>query len=495
MDDQSQNVATTDYERIFHPQRIAIIGVSAEEGSASYGNRILNSLQSIGYSGEILLVGRKGGNYAGFEIYKQIEDIPGNIDFAVVCVGAKVVADTLESCRKKGAAGAQILSAGFSELGTQEGKDLEIQIQKVAMKGIRVIGPNCFGVYCPKGGLTMVPGPDLSRESGNVAFLSQSGGMAIDFSHTGKWMGMRFSKVVSFGNGADLRETELLHHLGEDPETHVIAMYIEGVKDGDAFEKEIKSVTRKKPVIVYKGGLSDAGQRAVVSHTASMGGNKVIWPAVLRHVNAVQVQDMEEMAHATLVFSLLPERGFKGISVIGGGGALGVTACDAAEYFNINIPPFSLDLRKRIESLLPQPGSSAGNPIDVATPFFPPQTLKEVLRLAAEDDRVDLQIVVSLLYHYKARARAMGKSFTASVPYNELADGIQEVVKDTNKPVVVVLPNPKRGLDDMDSIEILERTRLALLQRGVPVFDELRDALRAIGHVNTYYERKKANNE
>ncbi len=328
-----------------------------------------------------------------------------------------------------------------------------------------------------------------------MAFLSQSGGMAIDFAHTGKWMGVRFSKVISFGNGADLRETELLRYLAHDPETHVITMYIEGIKDGDAFFQEIRSAASLKPVIVCKGGLSLAGRRTVVSHTASMGGNRVIWQAILNQVNAPQVQDLAEMAQTSLAFSLLPEKTFKRISVIGGGGALGVNACDAAETFGIEIPQLSAGLQASIENFLPRPGSSAKNPIDVANPHVPPQALKEILRLTAADDQIELQIIVSLLYHYKAKARALGQPVAAVTPYPELADAIRDVVKETAKPIIVILPNPKKGVDDLDVIELLALARKEFLDRGLPVFDEISDAIRAIGHVNTYYGRRAAGNE
>jgi acyl-CoA synthetase (NDP forming) len=495
MKQKHEQTIPTDYERIFHPQKLAIVGVSADEGGTGFGRGMLNAIKAIGFEGEIYPVNPKGGKIDGVDIYKQVEDIPGKLDFAVITVSARLVPEVLEACLKKGAAGAEILSSGFSELGTEAGNDLEKKIQTIAAKGIRVVGPNCFGIYCPKSGLTLLPGPDLSRQSGHVAFLSQSGGMAIDFAHTGKWMGIRFSKVISFGNGADLRETELLRYLADDPETRVIAMYIEGIKDGDAFFREIKSAARRKPVIVCKGGLSFAGQRTVVSHTASMGGSRVIWQAILSQVNAPQVQDLAEMAQASLAFSLLPEKTFKRISVIGGGGALGVTACDTAETFGIEIPQLPANLQTGIENFLPKPGSSAKNPIDVANPHVSPQALKEVLRLAAKDDRIELQIIISLFYHYKALARAMNLPVAAVTPYSELADAVRDVVKETAKPVVVVLPNPKRGMDDLDIIEMLALARKEFLDRGLPVFDEIYDAIRAIGHVNTYYGRRAAGNE
>ena len=484
-----------DYERIFHPGRIAIIGVSGEGAGFSFGNGVLQAMQAIGYGGEILPVNPKGGSFAGLSIFKSIEEIPGDIDFAIIAVGARFVPQALEECLAKGAAGAEVISSGFSELGTPEGMALEEEIRRVAAKGIRVIGPNCFGVYCPKSGLTFMPGPDLSRESGPVAFVSQSGGMAIDFANAGKWMGLRFSKVVSFGNGADLRETDFLQYLGDDPETRVIAMYVEGIKSGADFFQAIKQTAAKKPVIVYKGGLSEAGQRAVVSHTASMGGSRMIWPAVLKQVNAVQVQDMQEMAQASLAFSLLPERPYKNVSVLGGGGALGVAACDAAESYGIGIPLFPSDLKAQIENHLPKPGSSAANPVDIANPFVPPQKLREVLLLGAKDKNIDLQIMISLLYHFKSLAITMGKPVAKITPFAELADAAGSAARESGKPVIVVLPNPRRGLDDMDIVEMQEQARQMFLARGVPVFDEIRDVFRALGHVNTYYANKGFHHE
>jgi acyl-CoA synthetase (NDP forming) len=495
MNEKPQATIPTDFEKIFHPQRLAIVGVSAEEGGVGFGVGMFKAVTAMGFDGEIFPVNPKGGTIAGLTIYKQVEDIPGNLDFAIITVAARFVPDVLEACRKKGAAGAEILSAGFSELGTAEGKDLENQIRQIAAKGIRVIGPNCFGIYCPKSGLTLLPGPDLPRRSGPVAFLSQSGGIAIDFAHDGNWMGVRFSKVVSFGNGADLRDADLLHYLAADPETTVISMYIEGIKDGDAFFREIKAAASKKPVIVLKGGLSLAGQRAVASHTASMGGSRIIWKSILKQIHATQVQDTEEMAHAALAFELLPQKTFKGISIVGGGGAIGVTACDTAETYDIAIPQFPADLQELIGSLLPKPGSSAFNPVDVANPFVQPQTLKEVLLLAARDSRIDLQIIVSLLFHYKTIARMLDKPVAEVTPYVELAQAVRAVIDETGKPIIAVLRNVKRGVDNLDVTEMIALARREFVDRDIPVFDELHDAIRAVGHVNTYYGERKINYE
>jgi acyl-CoA synthetase (NDP forming) len=490
-----QTTIPTDFDKIFHPRRLAIIGVSAGDIGNGFGSGMFRSITAMGFEGEIFPVNNKGGKIGGLDIYKQVEDIPGQLDFAVIAVTAKQVPAVLEACRKKGAAGAEILSSGFNELGTDEGKKLEQQIMKIAGKGIRVIGPNCFGIYCPKSGLTLLPGYDLSRQSGPVSFLSQSGGMAIDLAQMGKWMGIRFNKVVSFGNGADLREAELLQYLASDPETGVIAMYIEGIRDGDAFFQAIKAAADKKPVIVCKGGLSAAGRRTVASHTASMGGSRIIWQSVLKQVNAVTVQGQEELAQAALAFSLLPPRSFKAISLVGGGGGLGVAACDIAENLGIEIPPLSAELQERVGQFLPKPGSSAMNPIDVANPFVPPEALKEVLLRAAEDDRIELQIIVSLLYHFRTVDPGTNQIVAATAPYKGFADAFSAVAKETGKPVVVVLPNPQRGVDNLDIVEMVTRARQEFLEHDLPVFDELYHAIRAIAHINDYYAGRKMKNE
>jgi acyl-CoA synthetase (NDP forming) len=477
------------FERIFHPRNIAIIGVSAK--GSMFGSGILSALEAIGFEGGIYPVNPKGGYFNGRKIYTSLDEIPDVIDFAIIAVPADYVPAALEDCRKRNVAGAEILSAGFSETDTDKGKDLEEKVKEISKKGIRVVGPNCFGIYCPKSGLTLLPGPDLSRESGPVAFVSQSGGMSIDFAHIGKWMGVRFSKVISFGNGADLRDAELLQYLGDDPETKVISMYIEGVRRGREFFEVLRDVAARKPVIINKGGLSQAGSRAVASHTASMGGSKKIWESVLRQAGAIQVNDLWEMAYTCLAFSLLPPKVYQGITVAGGGGALGVSGCDIAEQFGLDLPIFKSDIRDAIMSVLPRPGSSANNPIDAANPFVGPQVYKDVLLNSARDERVDAQVLIQLLHHYKSLSLSFGiESVKDVTPYSELADVVSGVVQDTDKPVMLVLPNFKQGKNSMDIEDMIRDTRHVFLERGIPVFDDLSNALKALSHVSKYNSRK-----
>jgi acyl-CoA synthetase (NDP forming) len=309
--------------------------------------------------------------------------------------------------------------------------------------------------------------------------------MASDYTSMGMWMGLRFSKVVSFGNGADLRESELLRYLGDDTETGVISMYVEGIRDGDEFLKALKFTARKKPVVILKGGLSTAGSRAVVSHTASLGGSRVIWESVLRQAGAVQVRDTQEMAQTCLAFAMLPGRVYRGLSVAGGGGALGIVACDTAEVQGLEVPPLQGSVREQVASFLPKSGASAANPIDVANPYTPPEILENIFRASAQDRRIDLQVLMLLPHHYKtfAGTRRGWRTF----PYEELADRLKSVAGETRKPVVLVMTNTKRGLSDLDVVEVHAKARQTFLAKGIPVFDEIGDALRAIANVNRYY--------
>ncbi|MCP4134813.1 MAG: hypothetical protein GY754_27815 [bacterium] len=483
-----------DFKRIFEPKKVAIVGVAAE--GFNFGKGILLSLQTIGFNGEIYPVNPRGGTVAGLPIYETIEEIPGDIDFAIIAVPAKHVPGAVESCRKKGAAGVEILSSGFKEVGTDEGALLEEQIRESAAKGIRVIGPNCFGIYSPRAGLTLLPGPDLSRETGPVAFVSQSGGMSIDFADIGLWKGIRFSKIISFGNGADLRETELLEYLGTDEDTKIISMYIEGVENGRKFFNTLKDVAAKKPVIIFKGGLSDAGRRAVASHTASMGGQRIIWESLIRQCNAIQVTDLREMSDTSLALSYIPEGVYKGLSIVGGGGALGVAAADLAESYGMFIPVLEQELQDAIFELLPKPGSSATNPVDIANPYAPPKLLKETLVHAAKDKNVDIQVVTQLFFHYKALAVMLGAdSIQMVTPYKELVDAVSEAQKETGKPIVMVLPQYKQELESIEVETITREARKLFLEKGIPVFDEMKDALKALGNVTKYYEKKRARSQ
>ena len=481
----------SNFKRIFEPERIAIIGVSAE--GLGFGKAILMALISIGYGGELFPVNPRGGTTAGLTIYESVESIPSPIDLGIIAVPAPLVPDAVEACMKKGAAGVEILSAGFRETGTAEGISLEEKISGLRSNSTRVIGPNCFGIYNPRSGVTMLPGPDLSREPGPVGFISQSGGMAVDFAHIGKWRGIRFSTMVSFGNGVDLRETELLEYMGADPDTGIVGMYIEGLNDGRSFFNVLKSVCSRKPVIICKGGMSESGSRAAMSHTASIAGKSEIWRSVFRQCNAIPAMDIQDLCNYSLAFSALPPRVYHGVSIIGGGGAIGVAAADIAALYDMVIPEFDGPIHDAILSLLPRPGSSAKNPVDVANPFVSPDILREILLQSATNRAVDIQIVVQLLYHYKSiAAHLKGASVKEITPTASFAKAFSDAAAASGKPVIVVIPDYKQEQESLDVAEVIRDARKQYTDSGMPVFDDIKVALQSIKVVSEYYRRRNS---
>jgi acyl-CoA synthetase (NDP forming) len=262
-------------------------------------------------------------------------------------------------------------------------------------------------------------------------------------------------------------------------------MYVEGIRDGGEFLEALKFAAGKKPVVILKGGLSSAGSRAVVSHTASLGGSRIIWESVLRQAGAVQVRDTQEMAQASLAFAMLPGRVYRGISVAGGGGALGIVACDAAEAQGLEVPPLQEAVRRQVASFLPRTGASAANPIDVANPYTPPAALENILRASAQDSRIDLQILILLPHHFKTFS-GLERGWM-KFPHEDLADRLKSVAGETQKPVVLVMTNTKKGLPDLDVVEVHAKARQTFMEKGIPVFEEIGDALRAIANVNRYY--------
>jgi acyl-CoA synthetase (NDP forming) len=272
--------------QIFRPRGIAVFGRYG--GGGSYAQMMLMSQIRYGYDGRLYPISPSGGEIAGLKIYKSLREIEGGpIDLASISIPAKAVPGVLRECLKFGIAGAQIHSSGFAETGEDQDIRLQEEIQQIARRGIRIIGPNCFGIHCPQGRLALLPGGLLSKEPGPVAMISQSGGGALRFAHKAELANLPLSKLISFGNGCDLGAVELLEYLTEDPETRYVGAYLEGTPRGRDFLEVLHKTTSRKPVVIWKGGLTPLGTRATQSHTGSLGGEAPIWNGALRQAGAI----------------------------------------------------------------------------------------------------------------------------------------------------------------------------------------------------------------
>lgn len=482
-----------DFERLFCPRSVAVIGASAKN-KTKFGTLYIKANLDCGYTGKIYPVNLEGGEVYGLKIYKNLADIPDEVDLACIATPARYVKSALEECLAKKIPWAQIVGAGFSEMG-EDGKRLEEELKVFPELGLRIIGPNCFGVHCPKCGLTIIPGGGLSREEGDVAFVGQSGGLAVDLGYSSIGLGFSWRRMVSYGNGCDIGAVELIQHFAQDSGTKVIVAYIEGVKNGRAFFEAVKSASATKPVIIWKGGLTESGARAVMSHTGSMGGHAEVWESALRQANAVQVYGQEQILDTVMGFHFFGDFRGKGVAVVGGGGALGVSASDSAEKVGLRLPAFSESTRMAMEEILPPPGTSFNNPADVGNPMIPAHILEKIMSLSAKEESIDAIILIQILHHMTFIMKRQldlppQVSLKTIAQHQQVAKVCGEVARKYGKPVIQVLPPIANEEEKIELEALLREARRVSHAEGVATYPTLERALSALARVSQYNRRK-----
>ncbi len=477
-----------DFAPIFYPKSLAIIGASND--LAKFGNIILSALLEIGFAGKIYPVNPDGQEINGLKVYPSIKEIPDEVDFAIITIPAPLVLNTLKDCLQKGVKGVEILTSGFKETGTWEGQRMEEEISGLARQGMRIIGPNCFGIYCPESGLTILPGQNFLRESGPVGFLSQSGGLCADLGQIAKGLGMRFSKMVSYGNGCDVAACDLLEYFFADPQTEIIGGYIEGVDDGPRFLRILRENRGKKPVILWKAGLTHSGSQAVMSHTGSLSGSEKVWSAALKQAGVIQVESAEELIDTIYAFLYLPPSTGSRVAVMGGGGAISVAASDTLERLGLAVPPFSPDIFQKLKSSFPPVGNSLRNPVDLGNPMIPPHMLKIVMEAAGQDERIDTLIVIQILFYILFQVRHRLKMDDRPLRQfsfqPQLLKACQEITAKYKKPIILVLPDITTDAGMIDLEVEWRRERDIYQQAGFPVFRTLDRAARALRNFINY---------
>jgi len=344
-----------------------VIGASNNELKG--GGYILRGLIRGGFKGRLYPVNPRAPELMGHKCYPSILDIPGEVDVVILAVPANLVPRVIVECCEKNVGFVVVHSVGFSELGAV-GKDLEDEILRVSKQyRTRIVGPNCMGLYSPAIGLnTIVPKADLDNDAGPVAFIGQSGWAVENLIHVGYERGLRFSQGVSIGNQCDLTAEDFLQYFAEDANTKVIVAYVEGIKRGTEFLSLVKEITQKKPVIVWKGGRTESGTKAVASHTGSLAGEITVFNAMVRQSGIVSAQNLEEMVDLAVGFncSVLPSGSRLGVLAEAGGGA--VASSDIGEELGLEIPTLSVGTQKAlieiIDNRLPI-SSSRQNPVDL----------------------------------------------------------------------------------------------------------------------------------
>jgi len=351
-----------DLDFLFHPDSLALVGITTSE-TWHWTLTFLEGLLEIGFDRPLYLVNPKGGQIKGHKVYASLKDVPGNIDYVIGLVNAHVAPGLVEECAEKGVRAIHFCTAGFSETGEEDRVKLESQLAEVARrKGIRIIGPNCMGIYCPQSRLSFSPA--FPKESGPVGVISQSGGNSIYLVRQAALRGVRFSKVISYGNACDINENDLLEYLASDPDTRIIALYIEGIKDGKRFRAAMEQATKEKTVILLKGGATEGGARAASGHTAALAGSRTTWDALCKQLGIISVTSIEELIDVLVTLLFLPLPRGKNAVLFGAGGGASVLIADEFESRGLRVPPLPPELIAQIREFTPIAGNILRNPVD-----------------------------------------------------------------------------------------------------------------------------------
>jgi len=478
-------MSTSNLDAIFNPGSVAIAGVSTRpEAQLFGGGAYLQAMMQCGFKGKLYPVNPKGGEVMGLTVYPSVRDIPGPVDYVISAIPASGALQLMKDCVAKGVKAVHFFTSGFSELGKGEGIMLEREILALARDhGIRVVGPNCMGVYCPSSGVSFLA--DLTSESGGVGAICQSGGNAIYLAREAARRGVRFSKVISYGNASDVNETDLMEYMADDPETSIIMAYIEGVRNGPRFMKALERAARRKPVIVLKVGITESGARAAASHTGSLAGADRVWDGVLEQVNAVRVATIEEWIDMAVTFSFFPRPVGRRVALLGLGGGATVLASDEATKEGLSIPGFPEDLRKRATIIV---GNEAGtiidNPMDISAEawevgYYP------LLKLFAEYKGIDLTIV-----HLSVGLIAQPPRLHTEI-WNKLVDDIVRAHVDFGKPIVVVT----QMMTLPEHYDWMVQARETCYRAGIATYNSIRHAARSGHRLLRYYEKRAARGE
>lgn len=332
---------------------------------------------------------------AGLKAYPTVGDIPFDVDLALVYSPRESGPRVIEDCARKGIKGVVVCSSGFGENGA-EGVNLQQEIVDIAGKsGTRLIGPNCVGIFCPSSSVTNFAGV-MPKESGSVGMFSHSGSLSVMFPVAASAMGIHFSKAISCGNECDLNAVDFLEYFGQDPETKIIIAYMEGVKDGRRFFELARDISKRKPIIIWKGGTSGVGKRAAASHTGALAGDPEVWDAVFKQAGIVGVDSAEEMLDCLQAFYFLPLPKGNRVAVISGMGGMGVAIADACTEFGLEMATLSESSGERLAEFIPKIGTSSDNPVDLGmSSTFNSQLFIDTLGVLGRDDRVDMIIMTT----------------------------------------------------------------------------------------------------
>ena len=459
-------------DRAFNPRSVAVVGDKMEMGYMWL--RGLVNFQGRVYSVQIDEKELPGIEALGVKNYPSLLDIPDEVDYVIVAVPRAVAPKIVKDCIQKRVGGVMLFTSGFAETNTEEGIMLQRIITEMALEAdLNLIGPNCVGIFNPKIGLCHAI-DQYSADGGNVGFISQSGTHATFFSLVGEVNGIRVSKSVSYGNAVVLDSTDYLEYLGEDEDTKIIGMYIEGVKKGRQFFYSLRQIAKRKPVLIWKGGETAEGTRATASHTASLAESPLIWDAVIRQCGAIKVNSLDETVDVIKVLLYAkPTTGSRvGLCAMTGGQS--VVIADAFAKEGLEVPLLTDRSYREFASFFDIIGSSYRNPLDISSNLRSMDNIIRCIDILNDDEMIDA-VVLELSVVFLTRL-----SWLIPNLFDNLIDALALYKARSNKPFLTILISAHAESEALEA-------RKKLVQRGIPSIPSFERGAKALKKVVEYY--------
>lgn len=476
--------STIDFEKLFFPKAIGVIGISFDLKGGTFFVRCMRNR----FKGPIYLFNPKlaGKDMYGYKIYSSILDVQEPIDYVILAVPARLCPDIMRDIGKKGVPFVTIFASGFREVGNDY---LEKELISIAKQyNIRLIGPNCLGVYNPRGGLYFAF--EQPRKAGNFGGVFQSGGIAQNMSQLAESYGLYASKFISIGNSLDLSPAEFLEYFLTDDQTKIIGLYLENLRSiaqGRKFFNVVKKCNlNRKPVILWRAGYGEATKKAILSHTGGLAGNNQIWKAVGKQTGSCIVGNSNELAALASAFNLtrLPET--RNIGIIGIGGGSTIEAIDILEKFNLKIPSLTEKTISKMKRFIPDVNTNVSNPLDLGGSGIQPYIYYRTILALEKDPNISSIIFIKDPERFQGFEDLMKEVGFGAIDLNrEFIRYISKAKSVCMKPLYCVMLKINEGFEEYKS---RYKFKLKLLNRNVPVFESLELTGVVLDKINSYRE-------
>lgn len=476
---------TEDFTPLFYPKTVAIIGASENKVG---GSKYYFALKDSGYlaaGGKVFFINPKIKELFGLPVYPHLNDlpVPKPIDLVIISVPAKFVPGVIRQMNKENARFGVIFSSGFGE---SDNPDLDKELNAAIFGSTtRFIGPNCLGVVNPTGKMAIYP--DWHMAAGPISYIAQSGGTMVRLCHFLTSWEIGFRHVLSIGNMADIQASELFPHYLKDSGTKVVALYLESIKNGNAFLTEVKKLSLQKPVVLWKGGQSQRGMKATMSHTGGLAGSFQVWKGMAQQYGVMVATYFEmflDLVQVVTLRPIYPEN--LNVAIVVAGGGIGVEFTDLFENNGFKVPDLLPKTQQALGQIFPPINTNFKNPVDLGEYGYDPRLFAKAMEIILQDEQIGSVIFV----REPDRFPVIAKVINVQDPQKQTIETLKTVVKNVKKPIFC---NPSPNKDSIDAYQLRMDFQKAMFQANLPVINYIAHLPAILYQLYLYGKFLKAN--